>query len=123
MIGFNICLTNTKTNTFWLTKKVKYKYKSIKVDKKGKIQILIQIFRLIFANTNTNMNIYHTLFSTSETSPGSEEGIKGERIIFIFLTLQCCKRGRGNGQHELSAFNAFNANSYMLNLSPIGTLQ
>ena len=67
MIWLNIFLTNTNTNIFGLKtkantnmtifglekKKSEYKYKNIWVDKKGRIQI--QIFGLVFANTNTNI--------------------------------------------------------------------
>ena len=51
-------------NIFWLRKKGQlqahqikmgeYKYKYIWVDKKGRRQVQMQIFGLVFANTNTN---------------------------------------------------------------------
>ena len=44
-------------NIFGLKKKKsKYEYKYILVEKKGQKQILIQIFGLVFANTNISMN-------------------------------------------------------------------
>ena len=50
-------------NIFDLNKKGKYKSEFIWVDKKGRIQIQIRVIGLVFANTNTNtyMNICHTL--------------------------------------------------------------
>ena len=81
-------MRNTNTNIFGLTKKGEYKYKYmllekkgqiqikiylvwkkkgeyeyeyIRVDKKGRIQIRIRIIKLVFANTNTNTKIRHTL--------------------------------------------------------------
>ena len=55
---------NTSTNIFSLNKKGENKY--IRVDKKGQLQI--QIFRLEFANKNTNTNICHTQLYAFRTS-------------------------------------------------------
>ena len=56
------------TNIFRLTKTGQIRIENsefILVDKKELICIKIQIFRLVFANTNTNMNILHTLITAN----------------------------------------------------------
>ena len=44
-----------------LNKKGEYKYKFIRIDKKGQKQIQIQVYRLVFENTNINMTSPHTM--------------------------------------------------------------
>ena len=59
-----------------------YQYEYIRVDQKGQIRIRIQIFGLVFANTNTNMNIRHTLLASE--SPISYLG-EVENLAFSSL--------------------------------------
>ena len=62
---YNFFFTNTNTNIFGLTKRANTNMNLFglnkRADKKRGIRMQIQIFGLVFSNTNTNTNICHTL--------------------------------------------------------------